>query len=486
MTQRLNLLQSSEQDTDRRSRRRSDGNIGERVGQIGLEIAEITGIVDDLVKLGGEQIEQLRAVVGSAKITAGSNADLEASMNEAGETAQHARQVLTESAELIGGTLGRTSEKMQTLANGVFSTTSSIDQVRETIAKVQQNSEAIQAIAFETRLIALNAGVEAARAGAAGHGFAVISNAIRSLADQVASFSNQNQANLAELGGLLQSLTVATHANVSTARSAIEDSTQAAGTTQKLQSLVASVEQLMAKIDAMSGPVRLNIESGLNVRENLKSLVKIVRETEQHLERARDRAQTILGIGEDFMVYVAESGVDTPDSAIVELAKDVAQQISALFDAAVAAREISINDLFDETYRPIPNTDPQQVLTRFTEFTDRKLPAIQEPLLKRDARIVFAAAVDRNGYLPTHNRIYSQPPSNNPAWNAANCRNRRIFNDRTGAAAGRNKRKFLLQTYRRDMGNGQYVLMKDASAPISVGGRHWGGFRIGFKAHAGM
>ena len=53
--------------------------------------------------------------------------------------------------------------------------------------------------------------------------------------------------------------------------------------------------------------------------------------------------------------------------------------------------------------------------------------------------------------------------------------------DRTGLAAGRSTRSFLLQTYRRDMGGGNFVVMKDVSAPISVRGRHWGGYRIGFR-----
>jgi methyl-accepting chemotaxis protein len=77
---------------------------------------------------------------------------------------------------------------------------------------------------------------------------------------------------------------------------------------------------------------------------------------------------------------------------------------------------------------------------------------------------------------------YSHPQGSDPVWNSANCRNRRIFNDRTGLSAGRSTRPFLLQTYRRDMGGGHFVLMKDVSAPIMVHGRHWGGFRIGFKA----
>ena len=66
-------------------------------------------------------------------------------------------------------------------------------------------------------------------------------------------------------------------------------------------------------------------------------------------------------------------------------------------------------------------------------------------------------------------------------WNAANCRNRRIFDDRTGMGGARNREPFLLQTYRRDMGGGVFAVMKDASAPIFVNGRHWGGFRMGFR-----
>ena len=112
-------------------------------------------------------------------------------------------------------------------------------------------------------------------------------------------------------------------------------------------------------------------------------------------------------------------------------------------------------------------------MTKFVTLADVKLPPIQEDVLSADPRITFCVAVDRNGYLPTHNLIYSKPQGPDPVWNAANCRNRRVFNDRTGLSAGRNKRPFLLQTYRRDMGGGTFVLMKDVSAPISVNGRHW-------------
>ena len=96
--------------------------------------------------------------------------------------------------------------------------------------------------------------------------------------------------------------------------------------------------------------------------------------------------------------------------------------------------------------------------------------------------MVFCIAVDRNGYVPTHNKKYCQPQRpGDLVWNTANSRYRRIFNDRTGLASARNQRPFLLQTYRRDMGGGKFVLLKEASAPIVVGGRHWGGLRLAFN-----
>ena len=119
--------------------------------------------------------------------------------------------------------------------------------------------------------------------------------------------------------------------------------------------------------------------------------------------------------------------------------------------------------------------------TRFVALTDELFPPVQEELLAFDSKVVFCAAVDRNGYLPTHNLKFSQPQRADPVWNAANARNRRVFNDRTGLAAGRNERRFLLQTYRRDMGGGRRVLMKDLSAPITVQGRHWGGLRLAYS-----
>jgi len=169
------------------------------------------------------------------------------------------------------------------------------------------------------------------------------------------------------------------------------------------------------------------------------------------------------------------------DSPYIEAASTAATTIAGLFEAAVDAREISLDDLFDTAYQPIAGSNPQQFTTKFLPLADRLLRPLLEPVLAALPGITFCVALDRNGYVPTHNAKFSQPQGNDPVWNNANCRNRRIFNDRVGLAAGRNQEPYLMQAYLRDMGGGNFVLMSDVSVPITVKGRHWGGFRLGYR-----
>jgi methyl-accepting chemotaxis protein len=108
------------------------------------------------------------------------------------------------------------------------------------------------------------------------------------------------------------------------------------------------------------------------------------------------------------------------------------------------------------------------------------LPQIQEPILASDKRMVFCAAVDRNGYLPVHNDIYSLPQRPGEVlWNTAHSRNRCIFDDRAGLSAGRVIRPYIIQNYPRDMGD-RVVMMWEIGAPIRVFGKQWGGLRTAY------
>ncbi|WP_342358443.1 methyl-accepting chemotaxis protein [Terrarubrum flagellatum] len=167
---------------------------------------------------------------------------------------------------------------------------------------------------------------------------------------------------------------------------------------------------------------------------------------------------------------------------LITRTQNIAAKVAEALEQGIASRTITEDELFDVDYRLIGGTSPPQFINRALSFLETTLPPIQEAALASDSQIVFCASVDRNGYLPVHNRIYSQPQRpGEVAWNTMNCRNRRIFDDRSGIIAARSRRPFVIQTYARDMGDGRIDLLKEIDAPIVVRGRHWGGLRTAYQ-----
>jgi methyl-accepting chemotaxis protein len=170
------------------------------------------------------------------------------------------------------------------------------------------------------------------------------------------------------------------------------------------------------------------------------------------------------------------------NNEFVARAMEAGAELTRIFESAVARGEITLEQMFDADYVEIAGTNPQQHRTKILDWADRALPPFQEAFLLKDSRMAFCVAIDRNGYLPVHNRIYSHPQRpGDVAFNTANSRNRRIFNDPAGLAAGRNQRPYLIQSYARDMGGGNTVMMREIDVPIRVRGRHWGGLRTAYK-----
>jgi methyl-accepting chemotaxis protein len=165
----------------------------------------------------------------------------------------------------------------------------------------------------------------------------------------------------------------------------------------------------------------------------------------------------------------------------IEHAVEAAATMSAAFEDAVSTGKISFEALFDNNYVPIEGTNPQQYRTRFLELLEALLPPIQDPLLKRDPRMILCVAIDRNGYIPVHRPKHSQPQRpDDPAWNAVHSRNRRLYDDPNRLGAARTTRPYAIQQYVRDFGNGKQVL-RTVAVPIRVFGKHWGAARTSYE-----
>lgn len=153
-----------------------------------------------------------------------------------------------------------------------------------------------------------------------------------------------------------------------------------------------------------------------------------------------------------------------------------ARQYGDFLDNAVDSGLATVADVFDRNYVEIKGydfKDKPKYHTRYDALTDKGVLVFQDKFLE-NPEFMYAVGVDENGYLPTHNTKFQLPVTGDPARDLAGNRTKRIFNDKTGITAAKNKEPTLVQVYERDTGE----RMWDVSAPIHVKGKHWGGFRV--------
>jgi methyl-accepting chemotaxis protein len=445
-----------------------------RIGSLGVEVADIAGNLEEVTTRISNQAAQFEELEQSAQTMVSGNRKIDRAAREAQNAASMAGTEIAESRALMGSAV----QHIHHLTTAVKRIEERLNSFTPIVKQIGDVAGSIETIAKQTRLLSLNAGIEAARAGEAGRGFAVVAAEVKNLADQTRTATDRITASVRALSEQISGLVAESGDSNKHAVKAATSVEQVNGVIIRSHDAFSTVGR---EIDAIAASAASNLEACDVTLSELGDLANGVQLSSTNLTQADKRVDGLLNLSETLIEFIAESGVSTADTPIIELGIETANHISAEFEAAVDRGDLTEFQLFDERYREIPGTNPKQYLTEYVRFTDRLLPPIQDPLQSADPRIVFCVAWAKGGYLPTHNPNYSQPQSNDPVWNAAHCRNRRVYNDRAVKKVAHNTKRFLLQTYRRNMGGGNFMLIKDLSAPIFVRGRHWGAFRIGFR-----